>query len=308
MASAPPSGRQYRIRHREQEAVITEVGATLRSYRVGGRDLLDGFGEDEMCSVARGQPLLPWPNRLRDGRYDFRGTTYQTALTEPTKQNAIHGLARWMNWSARELDESAVLMSLLLHPQDGYPFQLSLEIEYRLDAHGLRVTTTGRNAGDRPLPYGAGQHPYLTAGTERIDDASIKVPALLRMEVDERQIPTGKLTQVKGTPADFLELRRIGDTVLDTAFTSLVPDTDGLTRIVMEAPGGRPRVTLWMDRAYGYVMVFTGDTIPEKGRRRRGLGVEPMTCAPNAFQSGQGLITLEPGASANSTWGIFAVV
>lgn len=307
MAEAP-SGRQYRIAHGPQAAIITEVGATLRSYRVNGHEVLDGFAEDEICTVARGQPLLPWPNRLRDGRYEFHGVTYQTALTEPTKMNAIHGLARWMNWTGEQREESSVVMRLLLHPQDGYPFSLSLSIEYRLDQRGLAVTTTGTNAGAAPLPYAAGQHPYLTVGTELIDAASLRLPVLLEMEVDQRQIPTGRLMQVKGTAADFLELREIGGTVLDTAFTSLVPDADGLTRIVMQAPSGRPRLTLWMDRGYQYVMVFTGDTIPEAGRRRRGLGLEPMTCAPNAFQSGLGLATLEPGASAHSAWGIFAVV
>jgi len=303
-----PSGRQYRITHGPQEAVITEVGATLRSYRVEGHELLDGFAENEICTVARGQPLLPWPNRLRDGRYEFQGVSYQTALTEPTKMNAIHGLARWMNWTAEQRKESSVVMRLLLHPQEGYPFSLSLSIEYRLDQRGLAVTTAGTNAGAAPLPYAAGQHPYLTVGTELIDAASLRLPVLLEMEVDQRQIPTGRLMQVKGTASDFLELREIGGTVLDTAFTSLVPDADGLTRIIMQAPSGRPRLTLWMDKAYQYVMVFTGDTIPEVERRRRGLGLEPMTCAPNAFQSGLGLATLEPGASAHSTWGIFAVV
>jgi aldose 1-epimerase len=199
-------------------------------------------------------------------------------------------------------------MSLLLHPQDGYPFMLSLTIEYRLDDRGLTVTTTGTNAGDHPLPYAAGQHPYLTVGTTLINEASLRVPVLLEMEVDERQIPTGRLKQVKGTASDFLELRPIGETILDTAFTSVVADSDGLTRIIVQAPGGAPRLTLWMNRAYEYVMVFTGDTIPQVGRRRRGLGLEPMTCAPNALQSGLGLITLDPGASANSVWGIFAVV
>ncbi|TMD39978.1 MAG: aldose epimerase, partial [Chloroflexi bacterium] len=128
-----------------------------------------------------------------------------------------------------------------------------------------------------------------------------------RLEVDDRQIPTGRLSQVEGSALDFLEPRAIGATRLDTAFTSLIPEADGLTRIVMESPAGR-RSTLWMDPAYGYVMVFTGDTIPDTRRRRRGLGLEPMTCAPNAFRTGLGLITLAPGESTNSSWGIFAVV
>jgi aldose 1-epimerase len=308
MASPPPSGRQFAIAHGRQEAVITEVGAGLRTYTIEGIDILDGYAEDEICTVARGAPLLPWPNRLEDGRYDFMGVTYQTPLTEPSQHNAIHGLTRWMNWTGVMEADGRVRMSLLLHPQEGYPFTLELAIEYGLDDRGLTVRTTARNAGDRPLPYGAGQHPYLTLGTDSVDRISMRLPALLRMEVDGRQIPTGRLIQVKDTEFDFLEPRELGKTRLDTAFTSLIPEADGLTRIVLESPAGGRRSTLWMDAAYDYVMVFTGDTIPEASRRRQGLGLEPMTCAPNAFRTGLGLTRLGPGESTNSSWGIFAVV
>ena len=306
MAAIPPSGRQYPIAYGPQRATITEVGASLRTYTVDDDDLIDGYREDEMSSVARGAPLLPWPNRLQDGRYEFGGVTHQTALTEPAKQNAIHGLTRWRNWSAAEHEADRVLMTLLLHPQEGYPFTLSLGIEYQLFEPGLTVSTTATNAGTEPLPYGAGHHPYLTVGTELIDYAILRVPALLRLDVDERQIPSGRLIAVKGTPFDFLEPRPIGATRLDTAFTSLLPDVDGLTRVAVQAPGDGRRLTLWMDAAYRFLMVFTGDTIPQVNRRRRGLGIEPMTCAPNAFRTGDGLLVLEPGQSVTSKWGLLA--
>jgi len=307
MAGTPPSGRQYPIVHGAQRAVVTEVGAALRVYTLAGEDLIDGYSEDEMSTVARGVPLLPWPNRLQDGRYAFGGVTYQTALTEPAKHNAIHGLTRWLNWSAAEHQSDRVLMTLLLHPQEGYPFTLSLAIEYRLAEQGLSVTTTATNAGSRPLPYGAGHHPYLKVAPGLIDDAILRVPALLWLDVDERQIPTGRLIPAKGSAFDFLEPRRIGQTTLDTAFSSLLPDADGLTRVELRTPDGRRRLTLWMDPAYRFLMVFTGDTIPQTDRRRRGLGIEPMTCAPNAFRSGDGLIVLQPGQSATSKWGLLAV-
>lgn len=304
MSSIPPSGEQYVLRRGEQEAVVTEVGGGLRAYRVAGQDIIDGFAEDEMSTVARGAPLLPWPNRLQDGVYEFMGRRLQTAITEPSRHNAIHGLTRWLSWDGHQPASNRVEMSLLLHPQEGYPFTLSLAIEYLLADDGLSIRTTATNMGDTALPYGAGQHPYLTVGTERIDDATLRIPALLRLEVDERQIPTGRLIPLEGTPFDFLEPRQIGETRLDTAFTSVIPDADGLVRVVMQAPNGGRRLALWMDRAYSYLMVFTGDTIPEAGRRRRSLAIEPMTCAPNAFRNGLGLITLQPGQSETANWGI----
>ena len=304
MARIPPSGRQYVITQGRQEAVITEVGGGLRAYAVGGRDVIDGYAEGEMCSVARGAALLPWPNRLQDGRYEFMGQAHQSALTEPAYGNAIHGLTRWSNWTGSQTADDRVVMSLLLHPQYGYPFTLALAIDYQLGDGGLTVQTTATNAGEEPLPCGAGHHPYLTVGTERIDDATLRIPALLRLETDDRQIPTGRLVPVEGTEYDFLEPRRIASTKLDTAYTSLVPDTNDLSRVILEAPDSGRRLTLWTDRTYQYLMVFTGDTIPQASRRRRGIAIEPMTCAPNAFRNGLGLIALPPGQSVTSTWGL----
>src|SRR5690606_18112094 len=66
-----PTGEQYEIKSGDHAAVITEVGATLRSYRVAGRDVVRGFAAEEPVHLGRGQQLLPWPNRIRDGRYPF---------------------------------------------------------------------------------------------------------------------------------------------------------------------------------------------------------------------------------------------
>jgi len=304
MAAMPPSGRQYVINQGAQRAVVTEVGGGLRAYAVDGHDVIDGYAADEMCSAARGAPLLPWPNRLQDGRYEFAGVTHQTPLSEPDRRNAIHGLTRWLSWNASVTEADRVVMELLLYPQDGYPFTLSLAIEYRLSQRGLAVQTTATNAGSQALPYGAGHHPYLTVGTELIDEARLRIPALMYLEVTERQIPTGRAIPVQGSAVDFLELRRIGSAKLDTAFASLVSDADGLTRVELQAASGRPSRTLWMDKTYRFVMAFTGDAIPQLDRRRRSVALEPMTCAPNAFRSGDGLIVLQPGESTRATWGI----
>ncbi len=94
-----PTGQQWRIGHGRHEVVVCEVGATLRSYKVGDTQVLDGFGPDEWSHTGRGQVLAPWPNRLADGRYEFNGVRAQAALDEPERRNAIHGLVRWLPWT-----------------------------------------------------------------------------------------------------------------------------------------------------------------------------------------------------------------
>jgi aldose 1-epimerase len=298
-----PSGQQYVLTFGDQRAVVTEVGAGLRAYTVGDRDVVDGFAEDEMCSVGRGQLLLPWPNRIEDGQYEFAGRMHQAPITEPARNNALHGLTRWVNWTAVDQAEDRVLMSLVLHPQPGYPFTLRFDVDYRLSAGGLTMRTRATNVGQRAAPYGAGHHPYLTLGTP-IDQVLLKVPALMRLEANDRLIPTGRALPNRGTVYDFLELRPVGSLRMDTAFANLVSDTDGLVRVHLQGPAGEPRITLWMEAVYRFLMVFTADGIPDTARRRRSIAIEPMTCAPNAFRSGDGLIVLQPGESWSGRWGI----
>jgi aldose 1-epimerase len=95
-----PSGEQIEIAAGDQQAVVVEVGGGLRSYSAGGRKLVDGYGADEMSSSGRGQVLIPWPNRLQDGSYEFDGRRHQLPLNEPQHHNAIHGLVRWAAWTA----------------------------------------------------------------------------------------------------------------------------------------------------------------------------------------------------------------
>jgi aldose 1-epimerase len=294
-----PSGAQFRLGAADQEATVVEVGGGLRTYTAGGVDVLDGYGDEEMASGGRGQHLLPWPNRIRDGRYSFAGTDYQLALTEPSRHNASHGLVRWANWAATVEEPDHVVMELVLHPQPGYPFALGLSVEYRLGLDGLSVATTATNLGDRPCPYGAGSHPYLTVGTELVDEALLQLPAASWLKSDDRGIPV-ELMPVVRSPYRFQQPRRIGELKMDTAFTDLSGN-----QAVLASPDGGRRVTIWWDESHRWVMVFTGDTL-DPARRRRSLAVEPMTCPPNAFVTGEGLKVLEPGERWTTTWGIAA--
>lgn len=304
MMPIPPSGRQYSLRLNSLHAVVTQVGAGLRALTLGDWEVLDGYAEDEMCPAARGAVLVPWPNRLEDGHYEFEGRAHDLPLTEPSRHNAIHGLVRWLNWEARFKGPAQVVMGLTLHPQPGYPFSLDLEVEYRLADDGLTVTTTARNAGAGALPFGAGHHPYLTVGGPSIDGLWLRLPGGARLETDERHNATGRRLPVDGTEYDFRSGRVVGGLALDTAYTDLAPDPDGRSRVELRGDPPSRRLTLWMDPGYGYLMAFTGDTL-EEGRRRRSLGLEPMTCGPNAFRRpALGLRTLQPGKQCSCRWGI----
>ena len=297
------SGDQHEIAFGDQRAVVVEVGGGLRTYAAGGLELLDGYGEDELCHSGRGQILAPWPNRLEDGSYEFDGQDHQLPIDEVWSHNAIHGLVRWASWTVAEHGPSRVVMAHTLHPRPGYPFMLALRAEYELGPGGLTMRTTATNIGADPCPFGAGAHPYLRLGTEVVDPLVLRVPASTLLLSDERRLPAGT-TPVDGTEFDFREPRRIGGTKLDNAYADLLRDDDGLARVDLENEESGARVTLWADRSYPYLMVFTGDPLPDVNRRS--IAVEPMTCPPNAFRSGDSLVRLAPGDSHVGRWGITA--
>jgi galactose mutarotase-like enzyme len=296
------TGDQWVIGHGHQRAVITEVGATLRSFTVEDRPVVDGFGPAEWSHGGRGQILAPWPNRLGDGRFSFAGVEGRAPLNEPERGNAIHGLVRWMPWRMVGRAQNRVSMACELRPLPAYPFALRLTIEYRLGRDGLVVATEAENFGDADLPFGLGFHPYLTVGTPTVDQLRLTLPAGRRLVTDERGLPTASVP-VAGTEYDFTEARLVGVTRLDTGYTGLRRDPDGRARVELDHPDGDGGITLWADERFGYFMVFTGDTL-DPASRRTSLAVEPMTCPPDALRTGTDVTVLRPGSRWTGTWGI----
>jgi aldose 1-epimerase len=301
----PLTGAQFDIAAGDYQATVTELGAGLRTLTHQDSPVIAGYEADQVPPAGAGQLLLPWPNRVDHGRYSFGGGSYQLDLSEPAHDNAIHGLTRFASWSLVARADDEVELGLRLLGRPGYPFCLELRATYRLTAAaGLEVTIRAHNPGDRPAPYGTGQHPYLRAGTELVDHWHLQLPATRWQPADDRGIPAGPPQDVAGSPYDFRERRPIGTVSLDHAFTGLTADADGRSRVKLTGPA--TEVELWAGPGYHWLQVFTGDPLSPDARRRA-LAVEPMTCPPNAFVSGTDLVTIDPGASVTNSWGLRAI-
>jgi aldose 1-epimerase len=303
-----PSGEQFEITGGGYRAVVTECGAGLRVLEYDGRPLVAGYPEDARADGGRGQLLVPWPNRVRDGRYEFAGAAQQLPLSEPRRSNASHGLARWAAWTLEELTAHSVSLVYRLMAQPGYPWTVDLHALYDLSADGLTVTVTATNLSAAPAPYALGAHPYLTVGTGPVDGWELTLPASTRLTVDDRLLPVGR-EPVDGTDQDFRVARPIRGTAFDTAFGDLARDARGLAEVRLHDPGSGHGVTLWADAAHRWLQVYSGDDLPTA--QRQALAVEPMTAPPDAFNSGEDLVVLAPagadGDEHSASWGIRAL-
>lgn len=295
-----PTGTQVELVLGDQSAVVVEVGGGLRAYDVAGRPVVDGYGPGEMATAGRGQVLLPWPNRVRDGRWSWRGQDLQLPLSEVAKGNAIHGLTRWAPWDLVDATPTAATWEHVLHPQPGWPGTLRCTTAYALSPHGLTVTMAAQNVGPADCPLAAGMHPYLSA-VGLVDDGVLTLPAARCAPVDDRGLPMPTV-DVAGTAHDFRAGRRVGAGPLDLPFTGLARDASGVATVLWQ--DGSRAVELWVDASFGWLHVFTGDTVPEVGRRRRGIAVEPMTAPAGALSSGTDLVVLAPQQTWTGRWGV----
>ena len=295
-----PTGEQHLLRSPDGRvtAEITQVGAALRAFTVDGVDLVPRYPLELPSPAGSGIVLVPWPNRVRDGKWTQRGETRQLALSEPALGNASHGLLRFASYTAAARDEASVSLRAPVVPQTGYPFHLGTSVTYALDGMGLDVTHAVTNLGAEDAPVALGTHPYVGIGDVPTADLTLTSSGSTRFVLDERKLPVEE--EPVDAATDLRGGRRVGELSLDTAFGGLARGDDGLVRATLEAPDGR-RLTLWQGEGFDYVQVFTTDRYPG---HELALALEPMTAPPDAFNSGQGLRWLAPGETWELRWGL----
>lgn len=301
MSDPTPIGRRLRLTSGDTVVELGTVGAVIARCEVGGVAITEPIAEDAWPFRCNGVHLAPWPNRVRDGRWTLGGDTLQLDITEAERHNALHGFAQFQDFEVRALEEDRAVLGLYVPPQHGWPFALDLEVEFAAVEDGLRAVHRVRNLSDRSAPYGTSAHPYLRIGDADVRDLRITVPAPEYIEVDDRLNPI-RTAEVAGTRFDLREGPRIGDLDLDTAFAGVHPvDRVGAW---IDAPDGR-RVELLQDEDWTWVQVYTEPEWPDgAGGHRTAVAVEPMTAPPDALNSGDGLVWLEPGGTWEGAWGL----
>ena len=303
---------QITLNHGEWQLTVAPYGASLRGLSHADAPVVTAYTGAENKVGAQGDVLIPFPGRVTAGKYTFAGTDYQMVENDTEAASAIHGFLRKTLWDVSAQTAYAVTFTTTLaadaHP--GYPFALAVSVTYALNGAGLETRFEIENIGDKPAPVAAGFHPYFTAGSALINTDTLQAPFSSYLEFKDL-LPTGKVLPVGGTEFDFRQPRPIGETVLNICYLHPTRDADGRLRLRLSGSAaqkaGSPAhktVTVWMDKAFDYVVLYSGDPLPAE-HRRKSLAIEPMTCGADAFNHPDwGLVTLVPGETLAGSWGV----
>ena len=280
-------------------ASIDTHGGALASLKFEGRDLVEPRGA---AHTYAGDLLAPWPNRIRDGKYSWKGVDYQAPLNEAARGNNLHALVFDKEWVVAAHTGDSATLTLSIHASEAYPTDLEFSVVYSLSGAGLHWQINAKNIGSASAPYGVSVHPYLMAEAGVKNDAcTLTLKSSKYMSVDlERLLPTG-VKNVEEANFDFRNGRIIGDQFVDHAFLL----DDRTARIELRAPSGKGS---WLssDENAKWCQIHTSDRDGGAGSRMQ-LAVEPMTCAVDAFNSKEDVIELLPGASHSMWWKIGAL-
>jgi aldose 1-epimerase len=299
-----PTGEQYLLTKDtplgRAEAIVVQVGASLRTLRFGGIDLTQPYPEYATPPFGDGIVLVPWPNRVKDGLWNLDGVSQQLDLTEPARHNAIHGLLRHVAYSVVSRTDSSITLGATVFPQHGYPFLLETSVTYELVDDGITVTHRILNESDASAPAAIGTHPFFQIGDVETDDLTLTVHASTRFPVDERLNVSAEIP-VEGTEYDLRGGRKVADLNLDDGFGGVA--TVNQVSAVLTADDGRS-IALWQDDNFPYVQIFTTRIFPRGTGMVTAIAMEPMTAPADAFNSGQSLRWIEPGETWLAQWGI----
>jgi aldose 1-epimerase len=289
------------------ELHVSPYGASLRGLIHDGSPVITAYTGAQNKVGGQGDVLIPFPGRVAGGKYTFAGTSYQMDLNDKETPSAIHGFLRQTLWDVAAQSAGSVAFTTTLAPDahPGYPFALAVSVTYALSESGLTTSFEIENTGDTPAPVAAGFHPYFTVSSPLINTDTLHVPFASYLEFKDL-IPTGNVLPVSGTEFDFRQPHVLGETVLNICYLHPSRDADGLLRIRLSDDAAQTAVTVWMDAAFEYVVLYSGDPLPDD-HRRKSLAIEPMTCGADAFNHAQwGLVTLVPGETLTGSWGVAA--
>jgi len=272
-------------------SVVPERGANVLNIDFAHFNILDGYQTPEELEAAKwGKSVLlfPFPNRLDGGGYTWEGATYEFPLNNAATGNAIHGFARDEAFSVEKINLEADSASIQCRfryrgQRAAYPFPFVLDVVYSIQNDGIfTLEIVCKNEHDRPIPIGFGWHPYFKLA-EKADQHLLHLPACEQITITDRMIPTG----ARAAFPDFEHQKEVGDTFLDNCFAAL---ETGLYGLDLEA--GVRRLRVEADAAqFPFFQVFTPP-------HRESIALEPMSCNVDAFNNGEGLVSLEAG----ETW------
>jgi aldose 1-epimerase len=264
-------------------AVISPLGGAICQLLVNDFEIVPQFSLSDPLALRYGHVLAPWPNRLEDGSFDFRGTSYRFENLD-AQQNLNHGFLSGKTLEVRSHKSDSLVLGYRFGEHPSYPFEIDLEIHYRLTDSALEVSAKATNLGV-DAPFAIGFHPYFLTG----DDFQLSANFTSQSVQDQRMLPVGEKA-ISGI--DLTELSPELQT-LDHCFW-------GADQVLLVRPGGK--VLIEAQENMPYFMLYRPDRLlAESGPV---VAIEPQSAKANVLKNDIESVVLPAGQTRHFRFAI----
>lgn len=233
-------------------ALAPSAGGSVARFTCDGEDILRPMTAEAVASGkgnnAALYPLVPYSNRIRDGRLVFDGETFRLAHNWPGVGHPMHGDGWAHAWTVERSDATSAEIAYLHERaggQGGWPFRYRARQRYRLDEDRLAITISIENLEDRPVPAGIGLHPFFA----RDPDCVLACRTAFAWRADAEVLPVDRIP----VPADwdFAAGRRPDSVALDNCFDGW----DG--RAMIAWPARRLQLEIEASTPFRHLVIYT---------------------------------------------------
>ena len=262
--------------------IFQNLGASLQELSFDAIPIIYGIevsdeGIVDYQSINKSSLLFPFPGRIKNGKYDYNQQSFQLEQNEKNRSNAIHGLVYDKHFEVESTETSEVDATVVLSYDSkgtlvGFPFNFQLIITYLITNGSVELSATVKNKDEVSFPFGLGWHPYFKS--EHLQNSSLSFSSDEQLVCNENQIP--KSAKKNNLQQTF----KLKNKFFDDSFILLEKE------VKFKSENYSLNMN-FSENSDAFLQIYT----PED---RKSIAIEPMSCSPNAFNSGNGLKILQP--------------
>jgi aldose 1-epimerase len=152
--------------------LLPQVGGSIGTWSVSGQEMLRTASESGIAArdpyATAGFPLVPYSNRIGQGRFEWRGRQIALARNFPPEPHAIHGVGFERPWQVQTRSSDSALLSLRHRADAAWPWAFDARQRITLTEDLLILEFDVMNVESQPVPLAFGHHPYFPRDGARL--------------------------------------------------------------------------------------------------------------------------------------------
>ncbi|ANW97084.1 hypothetical protein AXE80_12660 [Wenyingzhuangia fucanilytica] len=264
--------------------ICLDRGGALETLTINSHPVIVDLDPLEYKNTYASSVLFPFANRIKDGKYTYKGVGYQFDCNETGNNNALHGLVYNKSFEVVDSETSdkaaSVTMTYTTSTKNkAFPYLFTITLKFTVTNSSIDLQVEVDNNDTNTFPFTIGWHPYFLS--DDLYHSTLSLSTIKTIEFDERMITKNIIEEKAKMPIE------IKDQQLDDCYAL------GEGRVVFNTP--KYKMTIDTTGKENFFQMYT----PPK---KNVIALEPVTGVSDSFNNKLGLQELKAGDKYKINW------